>query len=148
MRRNHRSGIHNCLKSLSFSFISIYQLEMLSVLMLFGFFPCRRWPGFHHFLLFSRLARRNWANFHFQIRWDLVSLRNSLLSSRRIFHGQWDFPLFSFSLKIFLPEAYGSDFQHFSSIYLLIKGENQDCKFTPTLPYLMQNVMHIMCHFI
>lgn len=118
---------------------------MRSVLMLFGFLPFRRWPGFHHFLLFSRLARWNPANFHSQIRWGLVSL-SSLLSPRRTSQGQWDLPLLSFPLKIFLPEAYGSDFQHFSNIYLFIKGENEDCNFTPTLSYLMQNVMHIMCH--
>lgn len=75
-----------------------------------------------------------------------MSLRSSLLSPHRISQGQWDLPLLSFPLKIFLPEAYGSDFQHFSNIYLFIKGENEDCNFTPTLPYLMQNVMHIMCH--
>lgn len=125
-----------------------YRLEMHSVLMLFGFLPFRRWPGFHHFLLFSHLARWNRANFHFQIRWGLVSLRNSLLSSHKISQGQWDRPLLPFPLKIFLPEAYGSDFQHFSNMYLFIKGENEDCNFTPTLPYLMQNGMHIMCHFI
>lgn len=63
------------------------------------------------------------------------------------FPGTVGFPFIVFSFEN-IPARGISDFQHFSNIYLFIKGENQDCNFTPTLPYLMQNVMHIMCHFI